>query len=91
VHLLGRADALRSMPVVAAWVRTHRELLSMACPGHHFDLAGRTVRHLFADEPLRLADLHASDLHLHVLAPVTVEGRTGWYAAPLNRPIRLKP
>ncbi len=40
--------------------------------------------HLFSDQPARLADLHGTGLQLHVLAPVTVEGRQGWYTAPLN-------
>jgi hypothetical protein len=86
IHLLGREQTLREMAVVTAWARTHRELLAMACPDHHFDPAGEIVGHLFTDEPVRLADLQGSDLRLHVLAPVEVEGRRGWYAAPLNAP-----
>ena len=37
---------------------------------------------------LGLANLHGADLRLHVLAPVDVEGRRGWYSAPLNKPRR---
>lgn len=86
IHLLGREETLREMPVVTAWARAHRELLAMACPDHHFDPAGQIICHLFTDEPARLADLQGSDMRLHVLAPVEVEGRRGWYAAPLNTP-----
>ena len=39
---------------------------------------------LFATTPLQVADLHASDVQLHLLAPVTVEGRQGWYSTALN-------
>ncbi|MDY7108017.1 MAG: hypothetical protein SYC29_05215 [Planctomycetota bacterium] len=86
IHLLGREQALREMPVVTAWARAHRELLAMACPDHHFDPAGEIISHLFTDEPARVADLQSSDLHLHVLAPVEIAGKRGWYAAPLNAP-----
>jgi hypothetical protein len=86
IHLLGREDTLREMNVVARWAKDHRELIAMACPDHTFDPAGATVRHIFSDAPLNLADLHGSDLHLHLLTPVVVDGRQGWYAAPLNRP-----
>ena len=44
------------------------------------------VRHVFTDDPLRVADLHGADAHLHLLTPVTIDGRQGWYAAELNRP-----
>ena len=83
-HVIAREEDMRDLHVVAAWARAHRELIERACPGHWIDPAGPTVLHVFTDEPASLADLHGSDLRLHVLAPVTVEGRQGWYAAPLN-------
>jgi hypothetical protein len=88
IHLLGREETLREMSVVTAWARAHRHLLAMACPEHHFEPAGEIVCHCFTDEPVKVADLHGSDIRLHLLAPVEVEGRRGWYAAPLNGPGR---
>ncbi|MHC5022537.1 MAG: hypothetical protein ACYTGG_01320 [Planctomycetota bacterium] len=88
LHLLGPEDALRDMRVVERWARQHREILAMACPQQPFDAAAPAVLHIFASEPIRVADLHGSDVFLHVLAPVRVDGRTGWYAAPLNDPDR---
>jgi hypothetical protein len=84
LHLLAREIALRELPVVERWVHAHRELIAMACPQHRFDPAGRTLCHVFASEPISVADLHASNLRLHVLAPVSVGDKTAWYAAPLN-------
>ena len=86
--LAHEADA-RALPVVQAWARTHRELIAMAYPHETFAPAALPVCHVFAADPLRVADLHASGLHLHVLAPVDVDGRRGWYASPLNRPLSL--
>jgi len=86
VHVLGCEDQERSARLVAAWARSHRELLALACPGHYFDPAGRTVCHLFTDEPMKVADLHGGPDYLHLLTPITVEGKQGWYATPLNRP-----
>lgn len=84
VHLLGRADYFRDMRYVESWVCAHSELLSMACPNVTIDPAARPVCHIFTDQPATLADLHGCDVKLHVLAPVQVNGTTGWYAAPLN-------
>jgi hypothetical protein len=89
MHLLGREGDLRDMTFVTAWARTHRELLAMACPDQAFDPRGRTVCHVFTDDPLEVADLHGSDVHLHLLTAVEVEGRRGWYAAALNKPRRI--
>jgi len=86
VHLLGREPTLREMHHVASWVRRHRGLLAQACPDQVFADEMKVVWHLFTDDPLRVTDLYESGLHLHLLVPVDVEGRKGWYAAPLNRP-----
>jgi hypothetical protein len=88
VHLLGREDELREMMVVETWARAHRELLAMACPAARIDASCHVACHVFTEEPVRVADLHGSRVHLHVLAPVEVDGRRAWYAAPLNRPAR---
>ncbi len=84
LHVISREADMRSLHNVAAWARAHREILERACPGHAIDPAGRTVLHVFTDRPATLADLHGCELRLHVLAPVDVHGRRGWYAAPLN-------
>ncbi|UCD75962.1 MAG: hypothetical protein JSV91_03385 [Phycisphaerales bacterium] len=88
MHLLGREDALREMRFVETWAHAHRELITMACREHNIDPAGRTICHVFTDSPASVADLHGTDLRLHVLAPVDVEGKRGWYAAALNKPHR---
>lgn len=85
LHLLGREAALRDLHIVEAWADRHRELLAMAAPNSGLHRHGAIHCHLFTDRPVGVADLHPTDLHLHVLAPVQVGDQTGWYSAPLNR------
>ncbi len=79
LHLLGEEGMLRQMQVVRRWAIEHRELLALALPKIRIDLSRPPHLHLFAEEPIAVADLHASDLRLHVLAPVKVGDQTGWY------------
>lgn len=84
LHVMAREADLRRLHIVDAWARAHRELISRACPGQWFDPEAPSVLHVFTDQPASVADLQGSDLRLHVLAPVTVEDRRGWYHAPLK-------
>jgi hypothetical protein len=86
VHLLARDASLRHLPVVKRWAFEHRELIAMACPDQTIDGRLPPVGHLFTATPLSVADLHATEFRLHVLAPVRVGDRVGWYSSPLNRP-----
>lgn len=86
LHVICREHFLRELAVVETWAKSHRDLIAMACPQHKIDSAGRTVGHVFTETPVRVADLHDTAIHLHVLAPVEVNGQTGWYAAALNQP-----
>jgi hypothetical protein len=88
LHVIAREGQLRELHVVEAWAGTHRELIGKANPLHWIDPAAATVCHVITDEPPKVADLHGSRLRLHVLAPVFVDGKQGWYAAPLNDPLR---
>lgn len=84
LHLLAREHHLRELQIVASWAAAHRNLLVMASREHAILPEGAITLHVFTDQPHTLADLHGTNLRLHVLAPVVVEGRTGWYAAPLS-------
>lgn len=84
IHVMARETQMRSLHSVEGWARAHRELIAMASGDHYFDLTGDTVCHVFTEKPANVADLHTSDLRLHVLSPVMVDGRRGWYYAPLN-------
>ena len=88
LHVIAREVHMRHLQVVESWAAAHRELIEKACPGHWIDPAGKTICHVFTAEPVTLADLHGSALRLHVLAPVTVDGKRGWYGAPLNAAVR---
>lgn len=85
LHLLGQEPTFRQMHVVSRWAVDHRELLSMALPDHRIDAKTSPRLHLFTEQPVSVSDLHASDVQLHVLAPVKVGTETGWFAAPLNQ------
>ena len=84
IHLLTKEESLRELLIVEPWAKAHRELLALACPEHRIEPRARIVRHVFTAEPATVADLHQTDLRLHVLAPVKVKGETAWYSAPLN-------
>ena len=84
LHLLGCEQTLREMLHVEPWVRAHHELINMACPQQSFDVSKAPKHHVFTDEPVKLADLHGTDLRLHLLTTVEVNGESGWYCAPLN-------
>ncbi|MEM7228306.1 MAG: hypothetical protein AAF432_05745 [Planctomycetota bacterium] len=87
LHLLGHEVDLRAMRRVEQWASDHREILAMAAGGIAIDVRPhRVTSHVFTSEPARLADLHEAGVRLHVLAPVDMDGRRGWFAAPLNRP-----
>lgn len=75
---------MRALHVVAAWAALHAELIAKACPDQALNTAASPVLHVFTDRPAGVGDLHGSNLRLHVLAPVIVEGRRGWYHARLN-------
>ncbi|MCH8825135.1 MAG: hypothetical protein IH984_16700 [Planctomycetes bacterium] len=88
INLLAREIRLRDLRIVEAWAKAHRELISLACPDHEFDPAGKTISHVFTDTPTKVTDMYATDIRLYVLTPVAVQDKVGWYAAPLNKPRR---
>lgn len=84
VHCLGRASALRQLQVASRWAADHHELLALACPGLLSDSVQEPSCHLFTPHPPELADLHGSDLQLHLLARVEVGSESTWYSCPLS-------
>ena len=84
LHIVGWVDQIRLLSVASAWTTRHRELICMACGSHNIKEAGDITVHVFTPDPARVCDLYGSGAKLHVLAPVEVEGKKGWYAAPLN-------
>jgi len=83
-HLIGWDEHFRDISLVETWLRKHVDLIRMACSDYEIAAAARIERHIFTSEPVRVADLHGSGAHLHVLAPVEVEGKCGWYSALLS-------
>ncbi|MAA51741.1 MAG: hypothetical protein CMJ41_01600 [Phycisphaerae bacterium] len=84
VHCLGRTSALRQLQVASRWVTDHHELLALACPGLLSGSAQEPSCHLFTPHPPELADLHGSDLQLHLLTRVEVGSESTWYSCPLS-------
>lgn len=86
VHVLMRDDRLREAATIQAWVRSHREIIALACREHAINAAGRSDVHLFTDQPLRVADLHGGAYHLHLLARVPAGDGHAFVSMPLGRP-----
>ncbi len=84
LQVVAHEQDMRELHVVAAWAASHAELIARACPDQTLNAAVPPVLHVFTDRPAGVGDLHGSNLRLHVLAPVIVEGRRGWYHARLN-------
>ena len=85
IQVAAHEQDMRRLHVVAAWAASHAELIAKACPDQALNATAPPVLHVFTDRPASVDDLHGSNLRLHVLAPVIVEGRQGWYHARLNR------
>jgi hypothetical protein len=91
MHLLARADpgageGLAAMLAVSSWAVQHERLIALASAG-----IGRTLdpgiaptQHLFTADARRVRPLLDTAVKLHLLAPVTVEGRRGWFCTELN-------
>jgi hypothetical protein len=91
LHLLARAageqerDAVESLVAAAAWARAHGTLLTLACAGAAtVDGSRRPVMHLLTERAREVRRLLDADLRVHLLAPVEVEGRAGWFCTELN-------
>lgn len=87
LHLMRRDDdgrAVAALTTVAAWAKKHHRLLSMLAPGLSNVGEREPVLHLFTDRPRFVRPLLDADLRIHLLAPVSVEGRSGWYCTELN-------
>lgn len=84
LHVLADANDLRDAAIVSAWIVRHRSLVAMACGGLKIDASLTPVQHIFTDDALAVADLHGTEVRMHLLAQVQVEGNTGMYCTPLN-------
>jgi hypothetical protein len=84
LHVLADAEDFRDATIVSGWVMRHRELITMACGAIEINITLTPQQHVFTDTALSVADLHGTDLALHLLTEVEVDGRTGWFCTPLN-------
>ncbi|MDP7008381.1 MAG: hypothetical protein QGI78_02315 [Phycisphaerales bacterium] len=84
LHVLADAEDFRDVAIVASWAQRYHALLSMACGGIEIDAERAPKQHVFTSNAVTIADLHGTDLALHLLAEVVVEGHTGWFCTPLN-------
>jgi hypothetical protein len=84
LHVLADANDLRDVAIVSAWIVRHGSLLAMACGGLKLAESTTPVQHIFTDDAVAVADLHGTDVRMHLLAEVQVEGATGIFCTPLN-------
>lgn len=89
LHLLARSNsdasddaALAALLVASSWSEAHAGILRGVTPR----LAGeqRPTLHLFTDRPKRSRRLLETNLRVHLLAEVEVNGQAGWYCTELN-------
>jgi hypothetical protein len=83
LHVLAWHEQFRQITIARTWAQRNRSLVEQATSCR---IDERLMAHLFTDVPLDVADLHTTDVALHVLSPVHVGGQVGWYSAPLNVP-----
>ena len=84
VHVLADAEDFRDAAIVSGWVTRHRELISMACGGIEIDVTLTPRQHVFTNDAVSIADLHGTELALHLLTEVVIDSHRGWYSTPLN-------
>jgi len=84
LHVLADAEDFRDAAIVSGWVARHGDLIAMACGGVEIDTTLRPKQHVFTDNAVAVADLHGTDLALHLLTEVEVNGQQGIFCTPLN-------
>lgn len=89
LHLLTRSAssasddaAIGTLMVASSWAESHSQLL--VASGLPVTLGGRPTLHLFTDEPKRSRRLLETSIRVHLLAPIALGGRTGWFCTELN-------
>lgn len=84
LHLLAHhtVNACQTLEVVAAWARDHAPLLERL--DQRLRLDSVPTRHIFTSDAAGARRLLDSDVRVHILAPVVVEGKQGWFSTPLN-------
>jgi hypothetical protein len=91
MHLLAGADAgpnegLAGMMAVSTWAIQHERLIELASAGvgRALDPTAPVTQHLFTADARRVRALLDAPIRLHLIAPVTVDGRRGWFCTELN-------
>jgi hypothetical protein len=84
LHVLSDANDLRDASIVSSWIVRHRALVAMACGGLKLDETLTPVQHLFTDDAVSVADLHGTDLRMHLLAEIVVGEQASMFCTPLN-------
>ena len=84
LHLVARDRDVRELTPAMTWARQHASLLAAAARPARIDPAAAPVGHVVTADPRGVRDLQQSDVRLHLLAPVEVEGHQGWFCTPLN-------
>jgi hypothetical protein len=82
--VLADANDLRDVAIVSAWIVRHSSLLVLACGGLQLATDSTPIQHIFTDDAVAVADLHGTDVRMHLLAEVQVDGATGVFCTPLN-------
>lgn len=79
LHLVARDEDAGGLHVAAAWIKGQRDQFA-AFSGVPIESVGDPSLHVITEQPPRVADLHRSGLHLHLLMRFGSETRL----VPLN-------
>jgi hypothetical protein len=83
LHLLAlaKSGSIGELLSARAWATVHAQLLSAACSPLD---ARDAILHLMTSDVPSVRRLLESSIRVHLLAPVDVDGRKGWFCTPLN-------
>ena len=84
LHAVAMADALPALLAVQAWLRSHMELVDMACPEAGLDTKSAPHIHACTDDARSVMSLLDAEVELHLLVTVEVGGRSMRCGTPLS-------
>ena len=84
VHILAHVDDMRKASIVSAWITNQWRLIQMACGGLNLNQSLPPIQHLFTDDASSVSDLQGTNIKLHLLTEVEIEGKCGPFSTPLN-------
>ena len=84
LHAVAMAETLPALLAVQAWLRSHAELVDMACPEAGLDTKSAPRIHACTDDARSVMGLLDAEVELHLLVTVEIGGRSMRCGTPLS-------